>query len=62
LPGGYRFSNGEFTLMGSSAYFLSSSEASSNAIWFRYLDYGESQLARYSEGKRLGYSVRCVKD
>ncbi|MBK9980964.1 MAG: fibrobacter succinogenes major paralogous domain-containing protein [Chitinophagales bacterium] len=63
LPGGYRFANGAFTLLvGDSGNWWSSTEANTDDAWFRYLFYSTDNLSRNLNNKRLGYSVRCLRD
>ncbi len=62
LPGGYRYSNGEFDYMGYYAYFCSSSEYYSYNAWFRKLHYYFGDVSRDYYDKNCGFSVRCVKD
>ncbi|MFH2048723.1 MAG: FISUMP domain-containing protein [bacterium] len=62
LPGGYRYTNGYCYHMGSSAYFWSSTEYGSGNAWGRGLDYGSSEVGRYSGNKPWGFSVRCIRD
>jgi len=60
---GYRDSKyGSFYYRGTSASFWSSTESGDN-VWYRYLDSGESTVARYAYNvKASGFSVRCLKD
>jgi uncharacterized protein (TIGR02145 family) len=63
LPGGLRYSdNGNFSNVGGSGNWWSSSAFGPNGAWVRYLysDYG--YVFRGSSGQRLGFSVRCVRD
>ena len=62
LPGGYRYRYGNFYLMGTTAAFWSSTEASSYHAWARLLYYDNSEVGRYSHSKDYGFSVRCLKD
>ena len=61
LPGGYRNDDGYFSNVGSWAYFWSSSPNGSNA-WNRRLSSGDDNVFRYYNGRRAGFSVRCVRD
>ncbi len=62
LPGGYRSNfNGYFSNLGNDGSWWSSSPSGSNA-WFRYLLSGNSDVYRFSNLVRYGYSVRCVRD
>jgi uncharacterized protein (TIGR02145 family) len=62
LPGGYRGSDGAFGDVGSYGFFWSSSEGSSGSAWNRHLGRDGRDLLRFNGGKRLGFSVRCVRD
>ena len=63
LPGGYRYlDNGYFGSLGYYAYFWSSTEYSSYDAWGRNLSYDSTDVYRYNYDKRLGFSVRCVRD
>jgi uncharacterized protein (TIGR02145 family) len=60
LPGGERLSR--FYAGGSSGFWWSSSEASSSSAYYRNLIYSFEQVARDTHPKRMGFSVRCIKD
>jgi uncharacterized protein (TIGR02145 family) len=62
LPGGHRYSNGNFFNLGAYANFWSSTEGTSNYVLDRLLIVNYSGIARYQDDKRFGYSVRCVRD
>jgi uncharacterized protein (TIGR02145 family) len=62
LPGGTRNSFGTFNNVGSYGGFWSSSESSSAIAWNRYLLNGNHDLVRDTYYKRLGFSVRCLRD
>lgn len=64
LPGGDRYNfNGNYSDMGDYANFWSSTESSNNFAWSRLLIYGFSGVGRANRSsKRLGFSVRCIKD
>ncbi len=66
LPGGYRISNGGFTNAGFSGHCWSSSENDSMILttyaWYRSMICDSSSVNRYSNNKRFGFSVRCLKD
>jgi len=62
LPGGTRSFNGDFSNMGSSAKFWSSTEYYSHNAWYRLLYYDLSQVSRNYGNKHYGFSVRCVRD
>jgi uncharacterized protein (TIGR02145 family) len=60
LPGGERLSR--FYAGGSSGFWWSSSEASSSSAYYRNLIYSFELVARDTHPKRMGFSVRCIKD
>jgi len=64
LPGGFRQSNGSFTKLGEFGVWWSSTENSSatDSAWERYLVYDFNNAYRGSDIKRLGFSVRCMKN
>lgn len=61
LPGGYRFTIGNFYYLGSFARFWSSSEDGSVA-WGRYLYPSFSTVNRDTYSQVYGFSVRCLRD
>ena len=63
LSGGYRYSiNGCFYYMGDTGYFWSSTEIYTELAWYRYLNYDNATVYRYTNHKLFGFSVRCVRD
>jgi uncharacterized protein (TIGR02145 family) len=62
LPGGYRTNDGGFYYIGSFGYWWSSTEVSSTNAWYRYMFYYFSNVYRNCTNKKLGFSVRCVRD
>jgi len=65
LPGGYRLINGTFRGMGTNALFWSCTEDESAFMpfgWYRSLFNSSSGILRLSDSKRIGMSVRCVRD
>ncbi len=61
LPSGYRTDNGYYGNLGTRGYFWSSSYESYSA-WMRYISYANSMIYRGHAHRRIGYSVRCVRD
>ncbi|MBK8501334.1 MAG: fibrobacter succinogenes major paralogous domain-containing protein [Saprospiraceae bacterium] len=61
LPGGFRLSDGSFSSLGSIAFLWSSTEAGANA-WYRNLSSGFASVGEFIGVKRLGFSVRCLRD
>ena len=62
LPGGYRFYNGNFDDIGAYGYWWSSSEDDTDYAWYRYLGNGTGYVNSYYSNKRVGFSVRCLRD
>ena len=62
LPGGYRFNDGTFHLIGISGYWWSSSENGTTNAWTRFLVYSGGGVGRDDGSKGGGYSVRCLRD
>jgi uncharacterized protein (TIGR02145 family) len=62
LPGGCRGFDGSFFSIGASGNWWSSTESSTTNAWYRNLYYGGSNVDRDYYTKRLGFSVRCVRD
>jgi len=62
LPGGTRYSNGNFGSLTNYAYFWSSTEYSSSGAWSRLLYGNNAYVNRYSGSKTDGCSARCVQD
>lgn len=60
LPGGERLSR--FYGGGSSGFWWSSTEASQSSAYYRSLIYSFELVARDTHPKRMGFSVRCIKD
>ena len=62
LPGGYRDNDfGYFYIQGDYGYWWSSSPYGALA-WYRYLYSGYSNVFRFNNFTRYGFSVRCVRD
>lgn len=62
LPGGFRYFDGKFFDLGFSGYWWSSSQYNEQGAWFRFLYYENSNLYRFSNNIKNGFSVRCLKD
>jgi uncharacterized protein (TIGR02145 family) len=63
LPGGLRIQYGAFDSLKFSAFFWSAPESGSNLAWGRYLNNNGSFDGRNDYfSKKLGASVRCIKD
>ena len=62
FPEGGRSDNGSFGGEGDNAIFWSSTEFNTDYLWSRYLTNNSSGLSRYVDSKRVGLSVRFVRD
>ena len=62
LPGGYRSNGGNYYNMGNYGYFWSSTGSTSGTAWSRRLRYNYSDVGRSNDGRRYGFSVRCIRD
>ena len=62
FPEGYRTNDGSFNYEGFYAIFWSSTELNANRAWYRLLYYIDSDLFRFNDNKRDGFSVRFVRD
>lgn len=62
LPGGYHGSDGKFERMGGGAYFWTSTENTSSDAYGRGMASDNGNTGRGYDDKRVGYSVRCIKD
>lgn len=62
LPGGYRFSNGNFWFQGRFGVWWTSSYDSKETAWVRSLRSSNKTICRDSNLKQDGFSIRCVKD
>jgi uncharacterized protein (TIGR02145 family) len=64
LPGGLRDYSGLFGIgsIGGNGYWWSSTENSSDYVWYLKLNYGNGESDRYVDDKRHGFCVRCLRD
>jgi uncharacterized protein (TIGR02145 family) len=63
LPGGCRYFNGTFELIGKVGYSWSSTESRTYLAWFRELNCNDDNADRnYGLNKGEGLSVRCLRD
>lgn len=60
LPGGERLSS--FHGFGTSGFWWSSTENDSDSAWYRNIVYSLESVARNTHPKRMGFSVRCVRE
>jgi uncharacterized protein (TIGR02145 family) len=61
LPGGQRI-NGNDTGLGAIGNWWSSTEYNTNNSWLRILDYDYGHVNSRLYPKRIGYSIRCLRD
>lgn len=62
LPGGRRNAYyGSFDYLGISGYWWSSTAYSTTNAWSRKLNYGNTMVDSYNDPKKIGFSVRCIK-
>ena len=62
LPGGLRYSDGEYHDFGFSGYWWTSTQYSASRAFFRFLYHQDSCIFRFDNVKQNGFSVRCLKD
>jgi uncharacterized protein (TIGR02145 family) len=62
LPGGLRFHDGMYRDFGFSGYWWTSTEYKGERAYFRYMDYEYSTIFRFENLKKIGFSVRCIRD
>jgi uncharacterized protein (TIGR02145 family) len=62
LPGGTRNYLGNFNLLTEFGYFWTSTENDATMARARNLSYSTTQSIRVNNEKKVGFSVRCVKD
>lgn len=62
LPGGYRFSKGNFYSLGETGHWWTFTETDTIGAWLRYCSYRNVVLDRSYGDKSNGMSVRCIKN
>jgi uncharacterized protein (TIGR02145 family) len=62
LPGGYRNYSGIFSHIRNIASWWSASATDTTNAWTLSLGYGNGVVSRSYDGKRVGLSVRCLRD
>lgn len=62
LPGGNRNYNGTFLNIGYNGTWWSATEYNATSVWNRYMNHDDSIVNRDHYYKKLGFSVRLVKD
>lgn len=62
LPGGDRNLNGTFEDLGKGGIWWSSTEDDTRGVWDRNLYYSNGDVHRRATSKKIGFSVRCIRD
>ena len=62
LPGGFRSGDGTFKFFGDYGFWWSSSENDTTYAWVRNLNYFDGIAERGVNPKKVGKSVRCLRD
>jgi uncharacterized protein (TIGR02145 family) len=62
LPGGYRYSDGNFNTAGNFGYWWTATEYGSGYAYNRYMHYDDDGVGENYGDKSYGFSVRCVRD
>ena len=63
LPGGPRYDyDGSFGYLGANGYWWSSTAFDATLAWYRNIYYYNVNINHNTDGKKSGYSVRCIKD
>ena len=63
LPGGFRsYVDGSFQYLGNFGHWWSNTESDTNEAWNIGLFYLDSSVNNSTSVKKLGFSIRCVKD
>jgi len=62
LPGGYRYSNGDFYSAGESGWWWTDTEGDGGYAYRRNILYNHDIVYKGNEDKSNAFSVRCVKD
>jgi uncharacterized protein (TIGR02145 family) len=62
LPGGFRSDDGSFNNLRNSSVFWRATEVNANNAWSSRLEHNTSSVDRNSVQKKLGASIRCLKD
>jgi len=62
VPSGYCFTNGTFANLGAAAFWWSTTQSTASNAWYYEADQEAEELSSSTYSKKLGISVRCVKD
>jgi len=60
-PGGV-LEEGKSKYKGERGYWWSSTQNDNYQSWYRYLNYNNGDIKRYTHGKSVGMSVRCIRN
>jgi uncharacterized protein (TIGR02145 family) len=60
--GGFRNGFGNFATLGANGYWWSLTESGPTTAWLRNLNFGSTPIVRGGNDKKLGFSVRCLRD
>jgi uncharacterized protein (TIGR02145 family) len=62
IPGGARSSNGNFGSIGAYGFYWTATSLSLQFAYYHYLDFSTTIIERSDNDKKLGLSVRCVRN
>jgi uncharacterized protein (TIGR02145 family) len=62
VPAGYRLPSGTYVNLSASTLWWSATSSTSSNAWYREADQEDDNLYSGSNSKKIGISVRCVKD
>jgi uncharacterized protein (TIGR02145 family) len=62
FPAGFRHNGGEYTNIGTSTYWWSSTQSTSSKAWIRGLGYYYGSVDVMDVDREYGFTVRCIKD
>jgi len=62
VPAGSHYTNGYYYYNGKYGWYWSSTESSSDNAWHIYVNYLSAAITRKDGSKKIGFSVRCIKD
>jgi uncharacterized protein (TIGR02145 family) len=62
LPGGYRYSDGNFYNVGGGGYWWGATENGSGNAWFRGMSSSHERVVEFSGIKGNGFSVLCLQE
>lgn len=61
-PAGYRYINGIFLNIGNYGAWWSTTKGTEHSVWNRTIYYDRDSIRKYGLNKKIGLSVRCIKD